>query len=459
MIGRVSLSQLMTSFQSSQNQWTPTDTVLIILRGIAILCSLTILVCTIFVRKKQPFRSRAIIPYIATAAVLSVSIALMLLRISRKASFADLETFVCFFAAYFAVPVSGVMPLLVTFQVFRYLLILHFQRKKNFVWKKAISNNFTLQKNDFDREFKFIKFFTSTWTLMLVGISLYLMWCLLYAILEIVLRTTRYVRHCALNELPLVGSATLLTFLILNIILEIIMVIWDIVVSYKYSSRFNLRTFFIDDDPYYFRIEFILSVFVSIVYVIANVIIPIDGDIAREISSLVNLHLLWTFTLIVFPMMISYYRWWRDRKRISVKEQTSSTSLLLEILENEISRDMLRQFCQNEWSVENMILYENIQYLKKLPDTEKLDYAQIIVENHLIPRAPLEVNLNHTIVQKITESLKKEGIDEKVWKELEDEVMINLADTASRLIKTHIFQQYKKSNVLQEKLQKQVTKN
>jgi hypothetical protein len=123
----------------------------------------------------------------------------------------------------------------------------------------------------------------------------------------------------------------------------------------------------------------------------------------------------------------------------------SGEDLLKIFLNDPVGFEMLFNYTRSEWSVENMLLYEDIQDLRKLKEPQKLrQHMQEMVQCYLSSNSVLEVNIPDTLRRNLITKLQ---LGNEVWSDeqidaLETAVLQNIADTFMRFKDTVQFKVY-----------------
>jgi hypothetical protein len=91
-------------------------------------------------------------------------------------------------------------------------------------------------------------------------------------------------------------------------------------------------------------------------------------------------------------------------------------------------------FSRKEWSLENVLLYEDLLKFKKISSKEKSkEYAQIIYERYLEINSNLEVNIDEALRFEVLKKIKNDQIDSTIFDSIQFALQLNLLDTFSRL--------------------------
>jgi hypothetical protein len=101
----------------------------------------------------------------------------------------------------------------------------------------------------------------------------------------------------------------------------------------------------------------------------------------------------------------------------------------VDILKDPILRASFAAFAKNEWSLENLLVWDDIQSFKKSPSRKK---AQRIYKTYLTDDSPRQVNTDRSKVKPIETALDKGNVDADTFKEIEKDAQQNMSDTYSR---------------------------
>ena len=157
----------------------------------------------------------------------------------------------------------------------------------------------------------------------------------------------------------LASSVILLAFLIISPLFLVIVLLFDFWNSRCLLCKCELRKYFIEDDPFYFRLE--------ILFYTATVLWEIFGNYALRLSigtQQDKYPVIWIIQWVIgqsvgifyvcgISLIVSIYRDIRKRKNDSNVEQNE----IAKILTNKDTRDLFKIFCQREWSVENLMIW------------------------------------------------------------------------------------------------------
>lgn len=246
----------------------------------------------------------------------------------------------------------------------------------------------------------------------------------------------------------------------------LLLIIVDVIVNFKHFIRLRLKHVFIVSDPLVFRLEFYLYVLMHVAFWIARLIPAIATKNALPayvgtITHIVTLDILSLFISPFIPLVKTIY-WTHNNKdkeldEIDLESPTSTdygffanykrnAAVLRRLVENKTTRSLFKQFTVREYSVENLLLYLDIQKFKKLEKTSARKKMAEKIGQLYLKDGTLQVNLATTVLKKTEQVIKDiqalEKIDENALFDLEIAVTDNLLDSYSRFYYTAPFQKY-----------------
>jgi hypothetical protein len=125
--------------------------------------------------------------------------------------------------------------------------------------------------------------------------------------------------------------------------------------------------------------------------------------------------------MIGFPLLITIIR--------SIRRKAIKGNDLDMILQDEESRAHFRKYAESEFSVENVLCFDEIQKYKKSPS---VDMATNINVTFLAARAPIEVNIQRKAANDILAKMKEGKIEVDLFDGIIKDLMLNMSDTFSR---------------------------
>lgn len=332
-----------------------TEITAVVLRSILLLVVIIQLAVMLFMRNKQPLKSRSQVPFLCLlcfSIMMGTQIATSLVSNEQI----TVKPF-CLFVTLLDVPFYGCINILMALQASRYFLINNMNKFKEHVSEKAIDDEkIQLTEGDSKKSqstrivtvvsfrFKMFKLLSSPiFTYFIIGLFLFLF----YAI---------KIPLSIFSPCPSVSGITLTTIVTISIIVcctvwEIIIWLQDIIVNIKFVLR--PWRFFIVDDPYYFRLELMLWIFYIVVAVALNGIKHLNQEIAYKntlyqdiIDCVSQAFQMFFFSGLILMITIV--------KNAIHKYDNSLNSKVEELLKNPDLRKLFIQFAKKEWSVENV---------------------------------------------------------------------------------------------------------
>lgn len=265
----------------------------------------------------------------------------------------------------------------------------------------------------------------------------------------------KFVCDIDINALFLVFSYTLAG--LIGILFFIVALI-DIILNFKKIFTCKLREYFLDDDPYYFRIEGVICFFIFtinttlliIVYAVNFDDLDKTGGIDPIYHILVVLlpDFIISSLFIFFPLTITIINFIKDK---CTKKEEVTVDDLEKMLSNPEIYQLILEFSQSEWSSENLFYYDSVTKFQKSPQLEE---ANRIFETFLNPNAPCEINIARSICIEIKKNIDSAVIAQDLFEASMNTVRTNLNDTYSRFITTNKYNNWKKEHEIKEKMMK-----
>jgi hypothetical protein len=132
------------------------------------------------------------------------------------------------------------------------------------------------------------------------------------------------------------------------------------------------------------------------------------------------------------------------------ENKTNNTDELLEMLRNELGYQVIYQYCQMEFSLENLLFWKDLEELrtKNLVMTveERKQTLNDIYDLYIKNNSERQLNIANKDRKKFLQCLEIEkpstAETEEIFKLLYDVCMTNLSDTAIRLKTSELYQDY-----------------
>jgi hypothetical protein len=240
-----------------------------------------------------------------------------------------------------------------------------------------------------------------------------------------------------------------LTMALVIIVVFVILVIIDLVLNRRVLKSQAFKQFFQKDDPYFFRMETVLYggtvvwvLFFGLASFTCSVALASGSSSERSLLLMQYfLDIAPDFFLVgimtLFPLIITIYRWWKNHDIPRVKNQ----GILEEVLHDPEIHRRLKQFAEAEWSIENLLLYDDIREYEEFPT---ISCAERIINTYMSADAPLETNIPGRCLREVRELMKEPEHDQHLFDSTKNQVILNLTDTYSRFIFSEEYVEYKK---------------
>jgi hypothetical protein len=239
-------------------------------------------------------------------------------------------------------------------------------------------------------------------------------------------------------------------------------ILFDLIVNIKLLKNPTtfLKEYFIKKDPYFFRFEMIFYLLVFFVnaslevtgFVLDIVSSQLDSsqtafkeniDTYFEIERLIPDGLL-ILVVFGFPLTLTVIQLIRSKFFKSRMEEVSIQKME-KLLRDNLGYKNFLEFCQNEWSVENIKFWTDVQSWSENPTREDaIGIFNTYLNGSL---SPLEVNVTRREIIPVKEAIENldEDLNPNLFEELSKIVTGNLSDTYSRFILTREYEIYLKT--------------
>jgi hypothetical protein len=243
---------------------------------------------------------------------------------------------------------------------------------------------------------------------------------------------------------PLMRNVHVFGLLVCTLIL-VFFYILDLVLSFKNFVRCRWKRFFLEEDPFHYRIDMMMMLgfvpflifwaFVPLPYLFGGIIVDIlmylgilfGGGVALNITILKK---------IIF--LIKTRNADNTRLKITMDIILSDENLLEKYIE----------FSELEWSSENVYFKLDVMEYKKKTDLKlKRIIADKLKENYLIPSvSPLEINVTAKSLNPTLKQMDEFDFSNDLFNRIEREIDVNLCDTLARFIVSSQYEQFLKEN-------------
>ena len=196
------------------------------------------------------------------------------------------------------------------------------------------------------------------------------------------------------------------------------------------------------NDPYYFRVDHISIIFLVICFILwaAGILSKLGDMIVIELAFLFTLLINGGNSLII-TIVLDIYHWFRPTEIEENRSELKKMFLLSDDNSKELSK-LFREYCQQEYSIENYLCMSDITKLKQSEEKEKI--AERIHILYLNPQCAYEVNVSSAVKDEFINLLRTlKNITNDIVINLEGTIMRNLMDTYSRFIFSTEYKQFK----------------
>eukprot|EP01080_Neovahlkampfia_damariscottae_P000504 gene504-8018_t len=222
--------------------------------------------------------------------------------------------------------------------------------------------------------------------------------------------------------------------------------------------------FYMFSDPFYFRLEQIVVIFVFVLYVTTEIFSfdNVFNSKTAEYTYYIKRVVLYSRTVVkylfvcyqvIIPLGLSLIILIKNfiLKCVTRKNGNLTLNDLQIVLASDILSPLFFEFSKQEWSQENLLCYRDIDAYKKISKIEKKkEFALEIFDKYLSGTdAPLEINIDQRqciALKKDMQSCEDDSIfDNELFAKVEQTVQVNLSDTLSRFIISPVYVNYERN--------------
>jgi hypothetical protein len=279
-----------------------------------------------------------------------------------------------------------------------------------------------------------------------------------------------FVGYIAVDTIILVSNLYVCSWVVLNVVQSIHTVILlltyfaiialfatDVIMNFKliFSPRFY--HYFWTRDPHIYRIQmFACCVYllyagateITIISVSSVLIIWVPNFEAIAILTTISL---WILLLIdvIFPLTITFKRWIYS---ILFYKKVVTGDLTMTILHTMETHNMLLKFAKNEFSMENLLCWDDMQIFKKTKSKKIFDnmFLKYFTDNSV-----MQINLPSAVVvdlKKKHKAIQGDVCEDTLLDPVERVILENLGDTISRFIFSPPYLQWRKTREAEREL-------
>lgn len=377
-------------------------------------------ICLIFSRFR-PLNTRGISPFLTLIFIFIQ----LILEIKNHFVIPDFQGSLCTYLIYGIFPLQQICFIMIYLYFLRYFSIINLNQNKKDV-SKMFESGVTISPW-FKFKNRFFKFFSSSFvTIFLIFFS----YISLFIFYTIIFATTRF--QCTFSILlimKILNNVGLIFIYALTIITFLI----DLIPNFQLIIRFKWIQYVFYSDPYWFRAQififfpFLIYTLCVELYFVANTYsysLVIKNHKLESIMNTITAALLLIIDVLL-PLIITIIE--LIRTRFKKKMDPIST-----ILNDKVSEQLFYNYCETEFSVENMISYRDIVKYKNEP-TE--DFAKEVFQKYFNGRdSVLEVNTSRQNCNEISQKLARNEIKPDLFDKVEKDIFMNLSETYTRFV-------------------------
>eukprot|EP01080_Neovahlkampfia_damariscottae_P003294 gene3294-5735_t len=378
-----------------------------------------VLILYLLLQNEQPLKSRGTLPIFAI-------IAHFIYYMTHFPEFLSLEWrnyFICFIMMinYSALQSSYI---LIPLTFFRYLIIVNLNKQKQHYYNERQQGKD--EEIKVSKIFKLLDFFTSTSTSLFFITFYFFIMIIIYVLVssndnwkctERVLTSNSLIFTA--SNFTIGGAIFLLQF-------------YDIIANIKTWLRCQLLDFFIRKDPFLFRSELLFVNFFIPLYCLNIFYFYYEySEVYFYMNSVLLYWLYWIQILFILTITVlkKISKLFCSRNRSAISEDEIEWVMSIPEL-----KEMFINFSRKEWSLENILIYEDLLKFKKISSKkQKLEYANIIFDRYLAVNSHFEVNVDEDLRYKVFQKIEFSEIDSSLFDEIQIALQLNLLDTLSRL--------------------------
>ncbi|KAG2374337.1 hypothetical protein C9374_010907 [Naegleria lovaniensis] len=267
------------------------------------------------------------------------------------------------------------------------------------------------------------------------------------------------------TQLELLLLVPFASLVILLALICIVCLVVDLVANRKKVQQQGFIKFFLDD-PFYLRID------LALMFVVAGLACFIYlglGEKTTQASKallfvlLVICYLVVGGNVIIYELTMSllYFIRYGSSKYTRLQSESNQKPLFEILISDPTFRQMFRDYSVNEYAVENLQLYEELEKLEKNSQYVTLEDLQHIDEQFMKRFSPFEVNIPATARKQFNELLNRAQNDSDALQilfsdlksTLHGQIMLNIMDTFSRMELTTEFKKWKETKDLQKEIE------
>lgn len=410
----------------------------------------------------QPMKSRGISPF-ATLIFLIVQLGLEW-QVWGPLPF--VQQSLCLSQAYGLYPLQQVCFVMILLYFIRYFSIIRINTMKNNVQVKEIEGKTVTVLSWYVRVLRLL---SQLWFILLL-LVFFLMFSFVLNTIIMVGTDPTFICHFHTLLYLRVANAILMILVYLTTVL---LIIGDMVSNYELIlMKFDWITYVFRKDPYYFRVQIwmfvpymLFDLASQLYFVIAIQTFPaiIQDTPETEALNTANFDILLLID-VVFPLTITMITFIYN---LFVEEDFKENDLVL-LLRDPKGHELMMNFCKTEYSVENLLCWDDIQLYKNLEKEDVLMksltnekkkkgllaiHAKRLCDKYISgDKSLMEVNVQKKDTDVIWRRLKQSEVDLYLFDKILETIEVNLCDSYSRLISTTAYKEYRLNRGIQQAL-------
>jgi hypothetical protein len=438
--------------------------------SIGILFYVSIGVLFFWFRDQQPLKSRFVTPFVS---FVIGGIALFTDFWQSRYLYEEYAKRSCVIIAYFGYTILQLLIVFPTLVMIRYTVLLRlYTIKKDFIQRKEnlkknvsskinskrksidISSGNVVSTSEDDGSQRSQSAFVSSFRrrlrqILLVIQSPYILiifpvlWSATFAtFVTVVLSANRFI--CDPTTIQIIRVVHIGGVATMAIIFSIFFVI-DFIINIPNFVKCRWRKYIYQEDPFHFRSDYlVLIMFVPCVIFWALVPMPnLFYQIVNEILFFSGFCINGVMALFITMIKRAIFK----IKSRGVKKKNLKLTLN-KILQNENLLESFIEFCELEWSSENIYYKMDTEEYKKKNDLKSRRNLALQIRNNYLIRnvSPLEVNATGKNVNPVLKKIEEQDFTSNLFEKLDEEVEVNLCDTLSRFIISVQYNEYIRDN-------------
>ncbi|KAL9642112.1 hypothetical protein ABK040_007118 [Willaertia magna] len=310
-----------------------------------------------------------------------------------------------------------------------------------------LRNMYQLVRKSSENYIKIHKFCANPLTGIIATLFISFLYGMVWVILAIILKKTLS------NTASDLGYGILYCLcLITGVVCGVVSLIIDILLNLSKIRKKGFRYFLFFDDPFYQRLDLIaLSLMVIIVIL---VIIFMATGFSGAVSITRSIGFLFAFLISGgTAMFFEYWSFFYNKNSTTTEQEISGLEMNLK---NESFLKLLRDYAEKEFSLENVLLFEDLILLQSKYNSDKvpLEEVQRIYDDYIRNLSKYEVNFPSKVRNEYTQLLHN-GNTRYSFTSLKDllynDLLLNINDTSLRLEQTHEYKKWEELMKIQMK--------